>query len=125
MSKNLIISTIAGTLVYFFLGFIFYRLIFSNLYPSNGNENMLFVFLGCLFFVILLVYVMVFKLNIISKRFGLKMGAVIGGLFNASSNFFMYSSKTPEFDKMLIDILIGVVIGGLTGVVIAIVNKKL
>lgn len=125
MSKKLILSTFAGTIVCFLLGYIFYGLLFQNLYTFNENENLWFVFFGSLFFVMILSYVIVFKLNIISKRFGLKIGATIGGLFNASYNFFMYSDKTPLYDKIFVDIIIGVIIGGLTGVVIAMVNKKL
>ena len=52
MNKSLIYSTITGTIVYFLLGWLFYGILFTDLYPANEEHSMLFVFFGCLFYVL-------------------------------------------------------------------------
>ena len=40
--KKLIISSLAGGLMYFMLGYLFYGVLFTNIYPPSDNENLLF-----------------------------------------------------------------------------------
>ena len=43
-TKNFIIGGIAGGIINFFLGWIFYGMLFKDLYPQTGNENLLLYF---------------------------------------------------------------------------------
>ena len=56
-AKNLIISSVVGSLVYFLLGWVFYGMLFTNIYPPSDDQNMVFVYLGCLTFCVLVSYV--------------------------------------------------------------------
>ena len=47
--KNFIIGTVAGFVMYNILGYLFYQVLFPNLYPSNGEKDMMLITLGCLF----------------------------------------------------------------------------
>ena len=124
-AKNLAISSIAGSIVYFLLGYLFYGLLFPNIYPSSDNDNLVFVYLGCLTFCILLAYIFLQWAGISQLMSGAKAGAVIGLLYGAAMNFFMYSSQTPNYGNMVLDILINAVTAAITGGVIAYVIGKL
>ena len=124
-AKKLIVGSIVGTIVYYFLGFLVYGILLTNLYPQTGTENMLFIFLGCLFFGILIAYVVAGKLDLKTAISGAGVGAVIGGLYSASSNFFMYSSMEADYVKIFTDIAISVVLGGIVGAFVAYINGKL
>lgn len=124
-AKKLIVGSIVGTIVYYFLGFLVYGLLFMNLYPQTGTENMLFIFLGCMFFGILIAYVIAGKLDLKTAMSGASVGAVIGGLYAASSNFFMYSSMEADYGKIITDIAISIVLGAIVGAFVSYVNGKL
>ena len=49
-TKSFLLSGIAGTIVCFLLGWLFYGTLFTDVYPQNDEECMLFIFLGCLFY---------------------------------------------------------------------------
>jgi hypothetical protein len=43
--KSFTLSAIAGTIVYFLLGWLFYGTLFTEIYPTSGNEKSLsFIF---------------------------------------------------------------------------------
>jgi len=46
--KKFLVSGIAGGIINFLLGWIYYGILFKNTFPSNGNENISFIFLGAL-----------------------------------------------------------------------------
>lgn len=123
--KNLLISSVAGSVVYFLLGWLFYGLLFTEIYPASDNENMLFVYLGCLTFCILLSYVFLQWAEIRVPQTGAKAGGIIGLLYGAGMNFFIYSSQTPNYTNIFIDILINAMMGAIVGAFIAFVISKL
>ncbi|GEM_PF-5703970 len=125
-TKRFIVSAAIGSVIYFILGFLMYGVLLTHLYPSGENDNIFLVFLGCMFVAILLAYVIVKKLNVVSKRAGARIGGIIAGLYAASSNFFMYSSQVEVlYLNILTDILVSIFMGAVTGLVIALVNKKM
>lgn len=124
-AKNLIISSVAGSLIYFLMGWLFYGILFPNIYPPSPNQNMLFVYLGCLTFCLLVAYVFLQWASISDPMTGLKSGAVIGLLYGAGMNFFMYSSQIPNHINMFTDIIINTVMGAIAGAVIAFVIGRL
>lgn len=124
LSKNFLIGALVGGIVFFFLGFLFYGVLFTTIYPPSEEDNMLFVFLGCMTFGVLLSYLFV-KLGIADCKSGASFGAVLGLLLGLYSNFFMYSSKAVNYQNMFIDVLIMVVMGAITGLITGFVFKKL
>jgi hypothetical protein len=124
-AKNLIISSVVGSLVYFMLGWVFYGMLFTNLYPPSDNQNMVFVYLGCLTFCVLLSYIFLQWAGISDLATGAKAGALIGLLYGAGMNFFMYSSKEANYQNIIVDIIINAVMGSVAGAVIAMVISKL
>ena len=124
--SNFIAGSIAGAIVYFLLGWLFYGILFTDLYPPGGS--MLFIFLGCLSFAALLAYVFTKWANISTWMTGAKGGAAIGLFYALSMNFFMYASQEPNYQNIAIDVVITIISGAITGAAIGIVlgmmNKK-
>jgi hypothetical protein len=124
-TKNFILSSLAGSVIYFFLGYVFYGILFKDIYPSGENDNLVFVYLGCLSYALMLGYVFNQWAGISQYMTGLYAGAFIGLLYGMSMNFFMYSSQPPNMTNMITDIAINAIISGITGAVIAFVISKL
>lgn len=122
--KSFLISSVVGSLVYFMLGYLFYGILFTNIYPPSDNQNIVFVYLGCLTFCILLSYIFVKWAGITDYISGAKAGGIIGLLYGAGMNFFMYSSMEANYGNIATDILINAVMGAIAGAVIAIVIGK-
>ena len=49
MTKNLLFSGIAGTIIYFLLGWLVYRILFPDLVSEGESNSLLYIFLVCLF----------------------------------------------------------------------------
>jgi hypothetical protein len=124
--KFFLVSGIVGGIVQFLLGWLFYGILFKNSFPTDGNENMLFIFLGCMTFGFFVSYIFTKWAGISNAATGLKVGAVIGLFMSLYSNFFM-NSMTSEinYQTMGLDIVITIVMAALVGAVIALVNGKL
>jgi hypothetical protein len=119
-TKNFIIGAVVGTLVYYFLGFIVYGLLFKDIYMrDNFSHTMLFVFFGCLFFGTLVAYIFTKWAGITNWWTGAKAGAVIGLLYSASQNFFMFSGMEINYQNLFLDIVLNVVMVGIVGAAIA------
>ncbi len=124
-TKNFLISGVVAGLVDFLLGWLFYGIVFPDLYPHQGEPDVVFIFLGCLAFGFLLAYVFTAVASIVSAKEGLKVGAIFGFLYAVSSNFFMYSSLEPNYQNMAIDVVIGIVMTAVMGAVIGLINGKM
>ena len=126
-TKKFLFSSLAGTIVYFLLGWVVYGLIFKDIYPQKEEyaHGMLFVFLGCLFFATFMAYVFAKWAGISLWTTGAKAGAVIGFFYAITMNFFMYSGMEMNNMNMGLDIVLGIVMGAITGAVIAFVNGKM
>ena len=124
-TKNFLISSIAGSVVYFLLGWVFYGKLFTDLYPPSENENLVFVYLGCLSFALLLGYVFAQGTGVSNLMAGLYAGGFVGLLYGMSMNFFMFSSQTPNVTNMITDIALNAVMGGITGAVMAFTASKI
>ncbi len=123
--KNFIIGGIAGGITNFLLGWVFYGMLFKNIYPENENTNLTFIFLGCLTFGFLMSYIFTKWAGITNPVKGLTAGAIIGFLNGLSMDFFMFSNRPIDTTNFIYDILIATIIGAGIGAVIAIVNGKL
>lgn len=123
--KNFLVSGILGGLVYYLLGWVFYGMLFTDLYPQSENENMMFILLGCLSFGLFLAYLLTHLSDTQTINSGVSRGAVIGFFYAVTMNLFMYSSQEPNYQNMGIDVIINIVMGALTGLVIAFLNGKM
>ena len=92
--KNLAINSIAEALCIFFYWVIYFMdCCFPTFTHLQNNENF-FVYLGCPDICILLTYIFLQMGGISQLMSGAKAGAIIGLLYGAAMNFFMYSSQT-------------------------------
>ena len=123
-AKSFLISSIVGSIVYFMLGWVFYGMLFTDIYPAEGEQNLVFVYLGCLTFCVLVAYVFTQWAGISNAMTGFYSGGIIGLLYGDGMNFFMYTSKTPNVTNMVTDIAINAVMGAIAGAVIAFVISK-
>ena len=124
--KNFLVSGIVGGIVQFLLGWLFYGILFKNSFPTDGNENMVFIFLGCMTFGFFVSYIFTKWAGISIATTGLKAGAIIGLFMGLYSNFFMNSMTSDiNYQTMGLDIVITIVMAALVGAVIALVNGKL
>lgn len=119
-NKALFTSTLTGTIVYFLLGWLFYGILFKDLYPSNAGESMLFIFLGCLFYALVFSLIYSRWAGVSTFKSGAVIGFILGTLYAISMSFFMVSSSgTLDTERFITEILIGMVTTGLMGGVIA------
>jgi hypothetical protein len=122
-TKSFILSGIAGTIVSFLLGFLFYGYLFTDLYPDESC--MLFILLGCLFYAFTFALIYIRWANISTFNSGAKAGFLIGLLWTLSMNFFMYSSESNLDSNFLLLVAIDAVSAAIMGGVIALVIGKL
>ncbi|MBK6499257.1 MAG: hypothetical protein IPG00_14285 [Saprospiraceae bacterium] len=95
-AKNLIISSVVGSLVYFMLGYLFYGVLFTNIYPPSDNENLFLVYLGCLTFCILLAYIFLQWAGIKDPMSGGKAGCHRGYIvWRWHEFFYVFISRCP------------------------------
>ena len=72
MTKQLFLSGIAGFVVYFLLGWLAYGILFTE--ETTGEESMLFIALGCLFYAFVYATIFTRWANISTFSTGLKAG---------------------------------------------------
>lgn len=125
-TKNFIVGSIVGSIVYFLLGWLVYGILFKDIYSSEEfPHSLLFVFLGCLFFASLVSYVFVKWANITQWTTGAKGGAIIGFFYSASMNFYIYSGMEVNYRNIGLDVVLSIIIGAIVGAVIAFVIGKM
>ena len=123
--KNFLVAGIVGGIVDFLLGWVFYGMLFSDLYPEGENMNLIFIALGCLTYGLFMAYIFTKWAGIKHASTGAKAGAVIGFFYALSMNFYMYSSREVNYQNIVIDVAITIVMSAVVGAVIAMVNDKL
>ena len=123
-SKSFIFSAIAGTITYFLLGWLFYGILFPNIYPNEGQNAMAFIFIGCFVYAFLFTYIFKHWASISTFKGGAVSGLLLGFLYSLSMNFFMYSSKAFHFENFIIDLASGSITAAIMGGVIGYVLGK-
>lgn len=121
MTKQLFLSGIAGFVVYFLLGWLAYGILFTE--ETTGEESMLFIALGCLFYAFLYATIFTRWANISTFSTGLKAGAILGLLYELSWKFFMTTGAIdvlPFLKGLIINVLMTALMAG----VVAYVNGK-
>lgn len=127
-AKNFLVSGIVGGITDFFLGWVFYGMLFKDYFPSDENMNMLLIFLGCMTLGLFIAFIYTRWAHITQAMTGLKSGAIIGLFLALYYDFFDNAMKaTADIDCQLIglDILITIVMTSIVGAAIAFVNGKM
>lgn len=123
--KKLILGGIVGGVTNFLLGWLFYGILFQNIYPQNENTNLTFIFLGCMTFGFLLSYILNPWHNSITIKKGMYIGASIGFLNSLYMDFFMASNMPWNTTTFVADVVISTIIGTIIGFTIVYVTKKI
>jgi len=123
--KNLLVSGIVGGIVNFLLGWLFYGILFNDIYPEGEDMNLVFTFLGCLTFGLFIAFIFTKWAGIKAPLTGMKAGAVVGFFTSLSMNFFMYSNMPVNYQNIVLDVVISIVIGSLVGASVALILGKM
>lgn len=123
--KNFIIGGIVGGIVDFLLGWVFYGMLFKEIYPPSENQNLTFIFLGCLTFAFFVSYVFNKWAQITTFSTGAVAGAIIGFFYGLSMNLFMYSNMPFNPTNMALDLAINIAMSTFVGGAIGFVSGKL
>ncbi len=123
-TKSFLLSGIAGTIVYFLLGWLFYGILFTDIYPQNSEKCILFISLGCLFYAFTFALIFNRWAQISTFATGAKAGFFIGLLLALSMAFFMNSTKESLDYNFITQVAIEAVSAAIMGGVIALVIGK-
>jgi len=123
--KNFLVAGIAGGIVNFLLGWVFYGMLFKDIYPEGEEMNLVFTFLGCLTSGFFVAFIFTKWAGITMPVTGLKAGAIIGFFTSLSMNFFMYSNKAVNYQNIALDVVISIVIGAIIGAAVALILGKM
>ncbi len=134
--KKIVLPGLAGGVVFFFLGYLFYAVLFKNMMvcPIAGVERPMdqmvwwSLMLGCLFYGVLLAFILA-KSTDVSLITGIVTAAIIGFLVSGYYDFTMHATTYLLGKKALLcDVAISTVMSAITGAVVAFVaglgNKK-
>lgn len=124
-AKNFVVAGIVGGIIDFLLGWVFYGMLFTNIYPQNENTKLEFIFLGCMTFGFFISLIFTKWAGITNTISGLKAGAVIGLFYGLSMNFFMYSSQPVDYQLLGLDTVVNILMGAGVGAAVALVLGKM
>lgn len=127
-TKNFLVSGLVGGVADFFLGWLFYGIIFKDTFPQpeESTNTMLFIFLGCIVFGLFLAYIFTKWAQITTAVTGAKAGAVLGFLMALYFNLFNLAMNADTTMQLAaLDVGIGVVMTAIIGAIIGAVNGKL
>lgn len=127
-TKNFLVAGIVGGIVDFLLGWLFYGILFIDVFPQpeESSQTMIFIFLGCMTFGLFVSYIYTQWAQISTLATGAKAGAIIGLFIGLFYNFFNLA-MVPDITMQLaaLDVGISVVMTAIIGGVIGLVNGKL
>ncbi len=127
-AKNFLVSGLVGGIANFLLGWLFYGIIFKDTFPQpeESTNTMLFIFLGCIVFGLLIAYIYTKWAQITTAATGAQAGAVLGLMMGLYFNFFNLAMNSETTLQMAaLDVGIGVVMTAIIGAIIGVVNGKL
>ena len=124
-TKNFLVSGVAAGVLNFLLGWLFYGILFKNIYPEGENMNLVFTFLGCLTYGLFIAYIFTKWAGITIPITGIKAGAIIGFFTSLSMNLYMYSNMPANYENMALDVVITSIISAVMGAAIAMINGKI
>lgn len=127
-AKNFLVAGIAGGIINFLLGWLFYGILFVDTFPQpdESANAMIYIFLGCLTFGLFIAYIYDKWAQINTLATGAKAGAVIGIFIGLFYNFFNLAMNTEASLELAgLDIVISIVMTAITGAVIGAISGKM
>ena len=122
MNKNVFISGIGGTIVYYLLGWFVYGFLFPEM--TTGDESPLGIFLGCLFYVFIYAVIFVRWANITDFKSGFMAGLVLGLLYALSWQSFAYEGYF-EMNDFIKEVLIGALTSAIGAGAVGFISGKI
>ncbi len=131
--KKILLGGIAGGIVFFLLGWLFYGMLFAGLmadnagtatgvYRENNQMIMWALLLGNLFWGFLFAIIFGSWAKISTAGAGAKAGAIIGLFMGAGLDLIMYgTSNLMTLTGVIADILIVVVMSAICGTIVAMI----
>jgi len=127
-TKNFLVAGLAGAVVNFLLGWVFYGMLFKDSFPQpeESSDSMLMIFLGCLTLGLFLAYIFSNWAQISTGGTGAKAGAIISLFIALYFDFFQLAMNSEATYQMVaLDVVLMVVMGAITGAVVAVVYGKM
>lgn len=121
MTKNLLFSGIAGTIVYYLLGWLVYGFLFPEL--ATGDESPLGIFLGCLFYSFIYAVIFTRWASIATFKTGFYAAFTLGLLYALCWYSFAFNGHYEVMD-FIREILIGSLMTAFMGGTVGFVNGK-
>jgi hypothetical protein len=134
-TKQWVVGTIAGGIVLFVLGYVFFDLLLGDFYAANSGsatgvmrEAPVFwaVGVGAIAYTVLVLYALRSQGASVSMASGMKAGAIVGCLIWLCADFTLYGiSNINTLTLAIVDPLVELVRGGITGAAVAVLLRKL
>lgn len=127
-TKNFIVGGLVGGIVDWLLGWLFYGIIFVDKFPQPDETTnaMLFITCGCFAFGFFMSFIYNKWAEIATLSTGLKAGAAIGLFMGLIEGFFnLAEQSTTNYELFGIGIFISIIMAGLVGATIGLVNGKM
>lgn len=127
-TKNFLVAGIVGGIVDFFLGWIFYGMLFKDSFPQpeESSNVMIMIFLGCITFGLFLSYIYTKWAHITTVVTGAKAGAILGLFIGLYFNLFQLAMNSEvTYQTASLDVGIGIIMTAVIGAVIGAINGKL
>jgi hypothetical protein len=133
MARKILLSGIAGGVVFFLLGWVFYGVLFAGFMADNAGSatgvakemaemDMWALMLGNLFLGFLLAIIFGNWAGIKTVASGAKAGIILGLLMAAGFDFIWYGvSNLMNLTAVIVDILIFAIMAGISGIVVAVI----
>ena len=126
-TKSFILAGLAGGVVDWLLGWLFYGILFASYFPQPDTESnaMIYITFGCFTFGFFISYLFSQWAGISTFLTGLKAGAVIGLFTGLIANFFRLAEQNSEdFQLFAIDLIISIIMAAIVGGVVGLVIGK-
>ncbi|RNC86957.1 MAG: hypothetical protein ED556_05910 [Winogradskyella sp.] len=126
-TKTFIIAGLAGGVVDWLLGWLFYGIIFAETFPQpqEGTNALIFITFGCFSFGFFISYIFNQWAQISTLSSGAKAGAVIGLFMGLITIFFnMANDVEVDYQRYGIELLVSIIMAAVVGAVVGLVSGK-
>ena len=134
-TKQWVVGTVGGAVVLFAVGYVIFELLMKDFYAANGGtatsvyrevQIVWAVAVGALAYAALILYALRANVASLDVATGAKVGATVGFLIWLCADFTLYGiSNINTLTLAIVDPLVELVRGGITGAAVAVILRKL